>query len=221
MTFGRCLAFYISSIVGVGVLGLPALAYTASGLWSLLAWLVAICIGSAVGYFFLQLALRHANEGGVSDYARAAFGPGAGAFCGYLFYFAVPFGAPATAHIAALMLAPEGSWPYWAALGGIVLIAVAANAIGASLASGIQLMGTSILCAVLTTAIIGGALHVTPENFTHAPSHSPVSTLSALLIVFFAFAGWEAIAGFAGEALRTGVNLRWITAITVAVVSVL
>lgn len=221
MTFGRCLAFYISSIVGVGVLGLPALAYTASGLWSLLAWLIAICLGAAVGYFFLQLALRHADEGGVSDYARAAFGPGSGAFCGYLFYFAVPFGAPATAHIAALMLAPEGSWPYWAVLGGIVVTAVAANAVGASLASGIQLVGTGILCAVLATAIIGGALHVTPEHFAHGPTRGPVSTLSALLIVFFAFAGWEAVAGFAGDALRAGVNLRWITAITVTVVSAL
>ncbi|MCR3721202.1 MULTISPECIES: APC family permease [Prauserella salsuginis group] len=221
MTFARCLALYVTSIVGVGVLGLPALAYRQAGVWSLVAWLVMIVLGAAVGYFFLQLALHHASGGGVADYARAAFGDPLGRLCGYLFYFAIPFGAPATAHIAALMLGEYQSWQYWTAFGIILVGAVIANAAGTTVAFRVQLVGAVVLAVALAVAVGGAITHVEPANFTTGPEHGPLSALGALLIVFFAFAGWEAVTGFAHEALTAGVNLRRVTAITVAIIAVL
>ena len=60
--------------LGTGVISLPALAAEAAGPASLLAWLALILLSVPLAATFAALGSRHPDGGGVSTYARRAFG---------------------------------------------------------------------------------------------------------------------------------------------------
>src|SRR5690349_8614800 len=90
-------AMYVGAVLGTGVIALPALAADVSGPASLVAWLLLVVASAPLAATFAALGARYPDAGGVSTYARLAFGERAATVVGWCFYFAVPPGASAAA----------------------------------------------------------------------------------------------------------------------------
>ncbi len=72
-------ALYVGAVLGPGVLFLPALAAEAAGPASVLAWAALLALSVPLAITFAALGVRQPEAGGTAAYARAAFGPRAGA----------------------------------------------------------------------------------------------------------------------------------------------
>src|SRR3954454_8754426 len=70
-------AMTIGAVLGTGVISLPALAVAAAGPASLLAWAALLLLSIPLALTFAALGARYPDGGGVSTYARKAFGAGA------------------------------------------------------------------------------------------------------------------------------------------------
>lgn len=90
-------ALSVGAVLGTGLISLPALAAEAAGPAALIAWLALILLSAPLAWTFAALGARYPDGGGVSTYARMAFGPRIAAAVGWCFYFAVPLGAPVAA----------------------------------------------------------------------------------------------------------------------------
>src|SRR3990170_1308391 len=73
----------------------PARAAEGAAPASLVAWATLVLLSAPLAGAFAALGARHPDAGGVSTYARLAFGERAAAMVGWCFYFAIPTGAPA------------------------------------------------------------------------------------------------------------------------------
>jgi amino acid efflux transporter len=96
LTVPQGTALSVGAVLGTGVISMPALAAGVAGPASLVAWLALIVLSAPLALTFAALGARHPDGGGVSTYVRLAFGARAAAAVGWIFYFAVPLGAPAT-----------------------------------------------------------------------------------------------------------------------------
>ena len=95
----RATGIYVGAILGSGVLVLPAIAAKEAGPASLLAWAVLLVFCTPVAFSFAEMSRQQPDAGGIAHFVTRAFGRRASVVAGYLFYFAIPFGAPATAVI--------------------------------------------------------------------------------------------------------------------------
>lgn len=66
--------YYLSSLVGVGVLVVPGIALSKAGPASLLAWLILSVAALPIAVTFARFSARYPNAGGVSFLVRQAFG---------------------------------------------------------------------------------------------------------------------------------------------------
>src|SRR4051794_41838636 len=88
-------ALYVGAVLGPGVLLLPSLAARAAGPASVLAWAGLLALSAPLALTFAALGVRHPEAGGTAAYARAAFGPRAGAATGWGVLRGAVVGAPA------------------------------------------------------------------------------------------------------------------------------
>jgi amino acid efflux transporter len=95
----RATGIYVCAILGSGVLILPAIAAREAGPASLLAWAALLVFSTPVAFSFAEMSRQEPDAGGIAHFVTRAFGRRASVVAGYLFYFAIPFGAPATAVI--------------------------------------------------------------------------------------------------------------------------
>jgi basic amino acid/polyamine antiporter, APA family len=102
-------ALTVNNIVGAGIFTMPAALAAGAGDWSVATLLLTFALVSLMALCTVEVASRYESTGGPVIYARAAFGPAAGFFVGWLMYLSrlSAFGA-----IAAVMLDySSGVWP--------------------------------------------------------------------------------------------------------------
>jgi len=203
------LALVINGIVGAGIFGLPAKVYTLLGVYGLAAILVCAAIMGLVILCFAEVASRFTQTGGPYVYAETAFGPLAGFLTGWLLWIARVTGCCA---ICALLLQyltffdphlNQGvgkTVTATAIIGGLTIIHV----VGIRRAA---LFGNVVTIAKLLPLLLFvgiGLYHVewarlqpaTPSLAT-APLNSNFA--KAVLLLAFAFVGWESVVVSAGE----------------------
>ena len=98
-------ALTIGAVLGTGVISLPALAAQEAGPASLLAWAGLLVLRIPLAATFAALGARYPDGGGVSTYARRAFGARAATVVGWCFCFAIQIGAPTAAGFAGAYVA--------------------------------------------------------------------------------------------------------------------
>src|SRR4051794_27060471 len=126
-------AMTIGAVLGTGVISLPALAVAAAGPASLLAWAALLLLSIPLALTFAALGARYPDGGGVSTYARKAFGAGAATVVGWCFYFAIPIGAPTAAGFAAAYVADSvggGRSTQLIATGGVIRLGTLVDWVG-------------------------------------------------------------------------------------------
>ncbi len=217
-------ALYVGAVLGTGVIALPALAAEVAGPASLLAWLLLVVVSVPLAATFAALGARHPDAGGVSTYARLAFGSRAAAVVGWCFYFAVPPGAAAAALFggAYVSSALGGGFTTTAVTAFLLMCAVtAANAVGVQLAGRVQLAAAALLVTFLLVAVVVALPDADGGNLRPFAPHGwgAVPTAAALLV--WGFVGWETITHLTGEFRRPARDVPRATAAAVLIIGAL
>ncbi len=224
LTVAQGTALYVGAVLGTGVIALPALAAEAAGPASLFAWLLLVLVSAPLAATFAALGARYPDAGGVSTYARMAFGPRAAAVVGWCFYFAVPPGAAAAALFGgAYVEAAVGGGGTTVAITAVLLMVVVTttNFFGVQLAGRVQLALAGILVAFLILAVVLSLPHASTDNLEPFAPHGWTAIGPAAALLVWSFVGWEAITHLTAEFRRPARDLPRATAAAVIVVGAL
>ncbi|MGW0733237.1 APC family permease [Streptomyces sp. NPDC002851] len=207
---GTGTALSVGAVLGPGALTLASAAAAVAGPASLLAWLGLVAVSLPIALVFAALGARHPDGGGVSAFVQRAFGPRPAAPVGWWFYWAVPLGVPAAALIGGEYVASaaglgRGAVPLIALL--VLAAAWGANLAGLRLSGRLQLLMIALLTLLLGTTIALSSTHMEAEHFTPFLPQGWASVGSAAAVLFFAFAGWEAISHLSAEFAAPGRDL--------------
>ncbi|TAM75211.1 amino acid permease [bacterium] len=198
----HAVALYVGAVLGSGVLIVPALAADLAGPASLVAWVVMAMVAVPMALTMSTLAARFPGGGGVSTFVERAFGQGAGALVGWLFFLAIPIGAPISTYVAATYAAVAFGLPAFAVgpLALAMLLGVlAVNYRGMHTAAWLQVGVVGAIAVLLTVAVGGGIWHVRAEHFVPFAPNGVVGVGRAAAILFWSFIGWEAVTHLSGE----------------------
>ncbi|MGB2570953.1 APC family permease [Micromonospora citrea] len=224
LTVAQGTALYVGAVLGTGVIALPALAAEAAGPASLFAWLLLVIVSAPLAATFAALGSRYPDAGGVSTYARMAFGTPAAAVVGWCFYFAVPPGAAAAALFGgAYVEAAVGGGGTTVAITALLLMVVVTttNFFGVRLAGRVQLALAGILVTFLLVAVLLSLPHASTGNLQPFAPHGWTAIGPAAALLVWSFVGWEAITHLTAEFRRPARDLPRATAAAVVVVGVL
>ena len=195
-------ALYLGSLIGPGVLLVPALALEVAGPASVPGWAALLVLSAPLAATFAALGVRMPVAGGVSAYVRAGFGEPAAAVTGGWFLTAVLLGAPAVSVIGGYYVADlTGSGHGVAAAAGLAMFAavLAANALGLRLSSRFQLLLAGLLTLVIAVAVAVALPAHAGDNWTPFAPHGWWAVGTAANVLVWLFVGWEAVAQLAGD----------------------
>ena len=221
---GQGVALYVSAILGAGVLVLPGQVASAAGPASLLSWVFACAIGATLALLFVSLARRLPGAGGIATYVGQAYGSTAGGLAGWMYFSAGAIGqtvVPLTGgYYVAAAFSLNSGWAYLTAA-GILAVAVGANLVGAKVSTGAQLgLALTVALALLMTIIVA-IPRMDSDRLTPFAPHGLPPIGSGVIVLFFAFAGWEAVAHLVGEFRRPNRDVPRAVGITIVIVTVL
>jgi len=217
-------ALTIGAVLGTGVISLPALAVQEAGPASLLAWAGLLILSIPLATTFAALGARYPDGGGVSTYARRAFGDRAATLVGWCFYCAIPIGAPTAAGFAGAYVADAaggGRQTQLLATGGIIALVAAMNWFGLRVSGRVQLLIAALLGVLLAGATLVSLPHAELGNLTPFAPHGWLAVGSAAALLVWAFAGWEVVTSLSGEYRDPARDIGRATGIAIAVISVL
>jgi amino acid transporter len=195
----------LNGTIGAGIFALPAIAMGRAGLFS--PWLYVACgvLILAIVFVFARVASYFKDTGGPVTYAGRAFGPFAGFQAGWLLTLSRAAAFAANAH---LMVTYAG-W-FWSPLtdGTAHLLAVSAVCVLLALVNLVGVKQGMIALFALTVLkllplvllVILGLGQTNPQIFTGADIPPLDSLGETLLILFYAFVGFESAVIPAGEA---------------------
>lgn len=217
-------ALTTGAVLGTGVISLPAVAAGVAGPASLVAWLALVLLSIPLATTFAALGARYPDSGGVSTYARRAFGAKAGAVVGWVFYFAVPIGAPPAAGFVGGYVADTFGGGRATQIGTVAVLTIAVggmNWFGIRISGKVQLALAGVLALLLAVTVVAAIPHAQARNLTPFAPHgfSGIGAAAALLI--WAFAGWEAVSSLSSEYRDPQRDIPRATMIAIAVVGVL
>lgn len=217
-------ALYVCAILGAGVLVFPGQSSSLAGPSALVAWAFSALLGIPLAFTFAALASRFPDAGGVATFGEKAFGPSAGGIVGWWYFIAGSVGqtiVPLTAgYYVASAIGLEPRWaPVLAAL--VLAIAVAANLAGFKVGARVQIALAIGVTAILLTVILVALPQLDFEKFTPFAPHGISGIGQATVVLFFAFAGWEAIAHLSAEFREVQRTLPRATLLTIVIVIVL
>jgi amino acid efflux transporter len=195
-------ALYVGAVLGPGLLIVPALAASAAGPASLVAWVALLLLSAPLAATFAALGVRFPEAGGTAAYVRAAFGRRPGAVTGWWFLVGVVLGAPAVAlaggYYVAELLGTGRDGAVVAAAGMMGVVAVA-NAIGLHVTARLQLGLAGLLAALLLVAVVTALPETRADNWTPFAPHGWGAVGTAASLLMLSFIGWEAVSHLAGE----------------------
>ncbi|RJL27129.1 APC family permease [Bailinhaonella thermotolerans] len=217
-------ALLLGAVLGPGVLVLPHLAALAAGPAAVLAWAGLLAAGAPVALTFAALGARYPDGGGVATFAARAFGPRVSAITGWWFYLAVPAGVLGAAIGGARYVADGLGLP----AGAVTPVAVALLAIsfglnhaGLRVSGPAQLLLAGLLAVLLVGAVAAALPAVRAGSFEPFAPHGWAGVASAVGVLFYGFAGWEAASHLSADFARPRRDLPRATVLAVSVVAVL
>ena len=200
-------ALVVNSIIGSGVFGLPS---TVAGLLGRLSPLAVLLAGAGMAVIFAcfaEVASRFHQAGGPYLYARAAFGRGMGIQMAWMLCLGQVAAPAANANLFVIYLG--FFWPHATdrlprtliltiLVGALALINVRGVRAGAQVSNFFTAAKLIPLFAVIGLGLF--VLHAHPVTATAAPAVTTDQWLKALLLLVFAYGGFETALAPMGEA---------------------
>jgi amino acid transporter len=218
-------AIALNGTIGAGIFALPAIAVERAGLFS--PWIYVACglLIMAIVFVFARVASYFSDTGGPVTYATRAFGPFAGFQAGWLLTLSRAAAFAANAHLmvtyAGWFWSPltDGTWHLFA-VGVVCVLLTVINLVGIRQGMLAIFALTVLKLLPLLLLVFLGISQTNPEIFTGAEIPPLDSLGDTMLIVFYAFVGFESAVIPAGEARNAKRDIplalvRTILAITV------
>jgi amino acid transporter len=207
-------ALTINTILGAGIFGLPSQVFARIGVYSLAAFVVCGFAVTLIVVCFAEVSSRFRDTGGPYLYAREAFGPLVGFEVGWMTWIARLTAFAANCNLLVSYLAffvPGAETGFWRA------VIITTVVIGVTLVNIIGVRDAAVLTNVLTAAklaplalfVVVGCFFLDPAGFTPTalPGYGDFS-VSVLLLVY-AFTGFEMAAIPSGEHCDPGRDLPY------------
>lgn len=194
----------INTIIGAGIFGLPSKIYGLTGAWSVLAYLICAGLVTLITLCFAEVGSRFAETGGPYLYARVAFGSVIGFEVGWLLWLArlTAFAALCNlllGYISFFWPAAGSGWTRALVITVVVIVLATVNIIGVREAALVSNLFTIGKLMPLLLFVVAGLFVLSPEPFI-APAAPNFGDFSrAVLLLVFAFSGFEMAVIPAGE----------------------
>ena len=198
-------ALVLNFIVGAGIFGLPSRVQALAGDFSLLAYVVCACCVFVIILCFAEVSSRFDETGGLYLYARATFGPVVGFQIGWLAWLARLTGFAALCNlfadylvvfIPAVALGPARV----SAVLFVVLVLTVVNLLGVRQSSTFNNLFTLGKLLPLLLLVAGGVFLIDPSAYSASGPPTYQGFSAAVLLLLFAFTGFENAVIPAGEA---------------------
>jgi amino acid transporter len=219
-------AIAINGIIGAGIFGLPSKVFSLIGSYSLIAFVVCAVVVTLFILCFAEVGSRFDETGGPYLYAREAFGPTVAFEIGWLIWLArlTAFAANCNLLVAYIgYFVPAATNPFWRASIIIIVVAVLAtiNLLGirqAAIVSNVFTIGKLIPIIIF---IAVGLFFLNPQAFALGPRPATGAFSQSVLLLIYAFTGFEMAAIPAGEVKDPKKNLPHALLIAIGVVAFL
>ena len=219
-------AIAINTIIGTGIFILPARVTGLIGDFSLLAFLACALIAGAIVLCFAEVSSRFDSTGGMYVYAREAFGPLVGFEVGWLYWVVrvATFAANCNAFLIYL------GFFYPAANEGILRVAIISavivpmtliNLIGVKQSAWLTNIFTVGKIVPLLVFALAGIFFIDPQRFDFAEAPSYANFSQAVLLLIYAYVGFEAAVIPAGESKDPTRDLPFALLVSLAICTVL
>jgi amino acid transporter len=221
-------ALALNSILGSGIFGLPSAVAALVGSASTLAVLLTGACSAVIIACYAELASQFTASGGTYLYVRQAFGRLAGLEVAWLALLSRLTACAAGVNVLVAYLGefwPRAGDPLPRALVILVFIGTLTLVNVRGVGAGARLSNAAIIAKILALALVcsAGALYLS-RHAAVSPVAVPVTGghwLDAMLLLLFAFGGYEAALNPMGEAQRPGRDAVFALFVALAVVVVL
>ena len=219
-------AITINGIIGAGIFGLPAKVYSLIGTYSIIAFVVCALIVALIILCFAEVSSRFDDTGGPYLYAREAFNPAVAFEIGWLIWLARITAFAANCNLLINYLGyfwTSATNDLWRASVIIVVVAVLAaiNLLGirqAAIVSNVFTVGKLVPIIIFIGA---GLFFLKPDAFVLGASPATGAFSQSVLLLVYAFTGFEMATIPAGEVRDPQRNLPRALIIAIFVVAVL
>ena len=193
-------ALVLNGVIGSGVFVLPGTLGGSLGWASLAAWGIAAAVTATMVFSFAEVASRFSGSGGAYVFTEAAFGRFVGLQVGWLGYFVRAISAAVQANLFSTYLAEFVPWAgtRW---GGVVVTTAFISFLAVinirSVVSGARASNTFAVLKIAPLVAFGilGIAWIASGKTIQAPTVDGASVggwLQALLLLMFAYGGFEA-----------------------------
>ena len=217
-------ALTINGIIGAGIFGLPAKVSSLIGAYSVIAFVACAAVVTLIILCFAEVGSRFNETGGPYLYAREAFGPTVAFEVGWLIWLARLTAFAANCNLLVSYLGyfwPGATTGLWRAtiIGVVVVSLTAINILGvrqAAIASNFFTIGKLIPILVFVAA---GLFFLNSHAFALGPRPTSGAFSQSVLLLIYAFTGFEMAAIPAGEIRNPQKDLPRALLIAIAVVA--
>jgi len=219
-------AIAINGIIGAGIFGLPAKVYSLIGTYSIIAFIVCALVVALIIVCFAEVGSRFDDTGGPYLYAREAFNPAVAFEIGWLIWLARVTAFAANCNLLINYLAyfwTSASDTFWRAtvIVFVVLVLCAINVLGirqAAIVSNVFTVGKLVPIIIFAGA---GLFFLNPQAFALGPPPETGAFSQSVLLLVYAFTGFEMATIPAGEVRDPQRNMPRALIIAILVVAVL
>jgi len=219
-------AITINGIIGAGIFGLPAKVYALIGTYSIMAFVACALVVALIILCFAEVSSRFDETGGPYLYAREAFNPAVAFEIGWLIWLVRITAFAANCNLLINYLSyfwTSATTPAWRALVIVFVVVVLAiiNLLGIRQAA---IVGNVFTVGKLVPMILfcaAGLFFLNPQAFTLGPSPATTEFSKSVLLLVYAFTGFEMATIPAGEVRDPQKNLPRALIIALFVVAVI
>jgi amino acid transporter len=217
-------AIAINGIIGAGIFGLPAKVYSLIGSYSLIAFVACALVVALIILCFAEVGSRFDDTGGPYLYAREAFNPAVAFEIGWLIWLARLTAFAANCNLLINYLSffwPAAINPVWRAsiIVFVVLVLAVINLLGIRQAAIVSNVFTVGKLVPLILFIAAGLFFLNPQAYELGARPSSDTFSQSVLLLIFAFTGFEMATIPAGEISNPQKNLPRALLIAIAVVA--
>ncbi len=220
------LAIAINTILGAGIFGLPSKVAALIGNYGIFALIACAAIIALIVVCFAEVSSRFEATGGAYLYARESFGPVVGFEVGWLYWIVRLTTAAANCN---LLVAYLGFFDPRLNQGAVRIAIICSIFLVIALVNFRGIRQTAILTNIFTAGkiipllafVAIGLFFVQPSNFGLPETVEPGNFGAALLILVYAFSGFEATTILAGEAREPRRNLPFALLVSLGLIALL
>jgi amino acid transporter len=215
-------AITINSIIGAGIFGLPSKAAALIGANSLFAFIACAFVVALIVLCFAEVSSRFTETGGPYLYAKEAFGSVVGFEVGWLFWLVRITAFATNCNLLVNYLGFANN--QFARILTIILVVLALSAInlvGVKTSARTTNFFTVGKLVPLLVFVFIGLFFINPQNLTFSAEIDSASFAQTVLVLIYAFTGFEMAVVPSGEMKEPRKNLPFALLTAIAIVAAL